>query len=193
MKYLDNFTKFDTVTNFRILNRFIVTIGLCMLIPLAIDLKGEQLSAMMITVLVFMETIAVKAHRYLTKFDISQLYKLGMAVHTLLLLVLLTYFYDKTLFIVLFSLVTISEIAVFGAFSIQLDVYQSKYFHNQVQTFKVIRNSVSADATIIGLIIAGILSTKPEFIISTAFLYHGIFSIYFLYNWNYITNNMLRD
>lgn len=186
---------FDSITRFRMINRFIVTIGLFLLLPIAVDMKGEYLATWVISMLLILETISVKLHGYLVnRFDISELYKLGMGVHVGLIAILSTYFIDPTLFVVLVSLFSIIEVAIFGAFSIGLDVYQTRYFPDDVQSFKVLRNSVVADATLIGLTLSALITFFSTVGVAIIFvlIYHITFSFYFYMNWNYIRDNMMR-
>ena len=187
------FYEFDHITRFRLLNAFIVTVGISALIPIAIDLKGEYLAAWVISSLMIAETLAVKAHGFLTKFDISQLYKIGMGVHMLLLIILSTFFASPATFIVMYSLFSIVEVAVFGAFSINLDVYQTQYYPDDVKNFRVLRNSVVADGTILGLTISALVTMfSIPLAVGFIILYHGLFSLYFLKNWNYIQEGLVK-
>jgi len=194
MKYLDNFTSFDPITNFRMINRFLVTLGLSILLPVIMDLKGELLAPYVISMLLIAETLAVKTHKRLVRLKLSTLYKLGTGVHIVLLAVITLYFYSPLTFIVLVSIFAIIEIAIFGAFSIELDVYQSKHHHEDVQRFKVVRNSVVADVTLLGLMIStGLTLLNPTYAVIASLAVHTIFSWYFLRNWNYIERNSLDE
>lgn len=186
---------FDLISKFRLLNSFASTVALTTLTPIIIDMKGEFLVPWLISVLIFLETISAKTNGYFVeKFNISGLYKLGILVHISLMLILVVYYFNPLYFILLDCVFGILAIAVFGSFSIALDVYQSTYHLKDVQDFKVVRNSVIADATLIGLTVSFLLTFffSVTVAITVVLVYHTLFSFYMLYRFNYIDDNMIK-
>lgn len=187
---------FDTITKFRLLNSFVVTVAITTLTPIIISMKGEYLVPWLISVLIFLETVSAKTNGYFVeKFNISGLYKLGIIVHISLMFIMVVYYFDPLIFVLLDCLFGIMAIAVFGSFSIALDVYQSTYFLKDVQDFKVVRNSIIADATLIGLTVSFLMTFffTVKVAITVVLVYHTIFSMYLLYNINYIDDNMIKE
>ena len=186
---------FDKITNFRLLNRVIITFSMFILIPIIIDLKGEYLAPWVISSLMIGEVLSAKYQGYFVeKFSLSDLYKLGMGVHSVLVVIMFVYFYDKMFFVVSLSVLAILEIVVFGAFSIKLDVFQMNNFSDTVQDFKIVRNSVVADATVLGLGVSALLSYySVNIAVLVSLVCQSLFSGYFLYNWNYISNIIEKD
>ena len=165
------------------------------LIPIIIDLKGEYLAPWVISSLMIGEVLSAKYQGYFVeKFSLSDLYKLGMGVHSVLVVIMFVYFYDKMFFVVSLSVLAILEIVVFGAFSIKLDVFQMNNFSDTVQDFKIVRNSVVADATVLGLGVSALLSYySVNIAVLVSLVCQSLFSGYFLYNWNYISNIIEKD
>lgn len=186
---------FDKITKFRLLNSFVVTVALTTLVPIMVDLKGEYLVPWLISMFIFIETLSAKTHGFFVdRFNISGLYKLGILVHISLIFILLVYYFDPKLFIMMDCIFGILAVAVFGAFSISLDVYQSTYHLEDVQDFKVVRNSIIADATLLGLTFSFLLTLffTIKIAITSVLIYHTIFSIYLIYRRNYINDNMIK-
>lgn len=187
--------KFDKITKFRLLNSFVVTVALTTLVPIMVDLKGEYLVPWLISMFIFIETLSAKTHGFFVdRFNISGLYKLGILVHISLLFILIVYYFDPKLFIMMDCIFGILAVAVFGAFSISLDVYQSTYHLEDVQDFKVVRNSIIADATLLGLTFSFFLTLffTIKIAITVVLIYHTIFSLYLIYMRNYMNDNMIK-
>ena len=193
-KYND-FNRFDEVTNFRLINSVLVTFGMNIMIPLLTVMKGQYLAPFVISLFMIAGTVAVKTNDWFIKrFTLSEQYKIGVVVHLLMMLTFATYFYSPTFFIVADSFLLIIEIAVFSGYSISLDVYQMKYYSHQVSDFKVFRNSVMADSTLIGLALASILALllSASMTIVAFMVFHVMFLSYLVMNWNLIHHIMLK-
>lgn len=195
LKHYKRIKTFDKISKFRLFTGFVVTVGLTTLIPILVDLKGEYLVPWLISLFIFLETISAKTHGFFVdRFNISGLYKLGILVHISLICILTVYFINPLYFIFADCIFGILAIGVFGSFSISLDVYQSKHNLDTVQDFKVVRNSIIADATLIGLSFSFILTFffTVKIAIICVLIYHTIFSGYLIYKRNYIDDNMIK-
>ena len=186
---------FDKITNFRLINAVLVTFGLNIMLPLLLQLRGTYLSATVISIFILLSTLSVKTNRYLVnRFNISQLYKLGTLSHALLVLVFILYFiYKPITFLVIEYLVSILTTAIFSAYSLSLDVYQTKHFPKDVQEFKIVRNSWIANSLSLGLVIATILTYFfSQYVNVLVFvMYHTVFGIWLFCKWNYIEKFIL--
>lgn len=195
LRYKD-FSRFDDITNFRLINSVLVTFGMNIMIPLLTDMKGEYLAPFVISLFMIAGTISVKTNDWFIKrYTLSQQYKIGVVVHILMMIGFSTYFYNPTVFIIFNSITTIMEIAVFTGYSIALDVYQMNYYPHQVSDFKVFRNSAVADSTLLGLGVASLLALllSAKMTIVAFMIFHVFFLSYLIYKWDYINSIMLRE
>ena len=106
----------------------------------------------------------------------------------------LTYFYDKLLFVYLDSFLGIAEAAIFSAYSIKLDVHMTDRHPSDVSKFKVFRNSLYADAILIGLsmVWASSLIGGNDASIMIFIFFNTFFLMWMFYNWNLIENAMQK-
>ena len=187
-KYKNNFTKFDKVTNFRLLNSFLVALGLSLFSPALIALKGQYLAAWAISMFMILSTLSVKLNKFFTtKYDINLMYRLGVLTHILFVIVSVIYFISPVTMIILDSVISIFETAVFSSYSILLTNYLTEKYPKHMQEFQVVRNSTWADGFLIGLSISMIVSYfyGIEGVIISFTLYNSIFAGWLLYNWNF--------
>lgn len=91
---------FDKITKFRLQNAFIYALGLNLLIPIMIDLKGEYLVPWVISMFLVIETLVVKTNNFMTsKFTMEQLFKMGIFAHCLVVSFVATYFINPNIMI----------------------------------------------------------------------------------------------
>ena len=104
IKKYNSYYGFDEITQFRLINAFIWGIGFNLILPVLLDLRGELLTAAVITFILIMTTLSVKANKYLVEtFTLSKLYKLGVVSHFFFFITAFVYFWDKLLFVYLDS------------------------------------------------------------------------------------------
>ena len=143
---------FDTLTQFRIRNALLIMFGIHLILPVLIDLRGELLSTTFISIIMIATTLSMKTNKFFVdKFSMSQLYKMGVFIHFTLLLGGFLYFINHFYFVVVDSFISILETAILMSYSIKLDVYQAKEFPNDVEPFKIFRNTSMADVILMGL------------------------------------------
>ena len=182
------------VTHFRLLNAFFIQILVAAMISPLIVLKGQFMLPWVISIFVIASTLAVKTNRFMTtRFNIGQIYKMGVIMQITLALVIFVYFYSPILSTYLISLMSIAEITIFSAFSIMLNNYITMVHPEQMNHFQIVRNSIIADANIVGLIIATILLLFDiSYIMLFIAVVHLIFSFWLLYNWNFFTKHQVN-
>lgn len=179
---------FDTVTQFRSINGFVVMLGLYLLIPILVDIRGELLSTAFISSILILSTLAVKYNKYfVNNYTIASLYKMGVFVHLSLLINSIIYFHNPLYFVIIESFISILEVAILSSYSIKLDVYQSKNYPDDVESFKIFRNSSIADATLIGLSIVAITSYffSRDINLYIFIFYNTFLSIYLFTKWSF--------
>jgi hypothetical protein len=187
---IQKISQFDPITKFRLKNAFMVAVGISLLGPVVIALKGSLLPVWVISILGIITTLAIYTNERISKLRLDTLYKLGIGVHLLLIVSVLLYFWNPSVMIILESIIGIVEVAVFSAYTINLNDYISKYYPRSMKKFQVIRNASWADASLIGLGIATImgLCCSIEWTIILFIIYNTLFSIYMVTNWNFYKN-----
>jgi len=190
--YLTNNSKilkdFDNVTKFRLINLFYFTIGLCLLAPVITDLKGELLLTWVISAFMLAEQVSVKFNRYIVEtYSLSTIYRMGAIVHIFYTLGTLLYWYNPTVMILWDMTLALVIMAVFNSYSIKLNTYITDNFPSTMTEFQIVRNSINADAFIIGLILSTLVSYFYGIGISIIcfFIYNSIFTTRLLSNWNF--------
>lgn len=149
------FKSFDKLTQIRLINSIVVTLFLTEITPLIYALKGTYLPVAIISVIMILNSFAVKTNKWIVEnVSIVTMYKLSMGYQALFIGTLGFYFIDKEIFVYVESAIFIVEVALFSAFSIMLTDIMVKRSPSQVTLFNVFRNSVIADATVLGLSIA---------------------------------------
>lgn len=188
IKKYNAISSFDTVTQFRIRNALLIMFGIHLILPILIDLRGELLSTAFISMIMIATTLSMKTNQFFVdKFSISQLYKIGLFIHFTLLMGGFLYFINHFYFVVIDSLISILETAILLSYSIKLDVYQAKEFPEDVEAFKIFRNTSMADVILMGL---GIVAFITYFFERDTAVYLFIIvnipiSVYLFKNWKF--------
>lgn len=183
--------QFDKITKFRLQNSFIYALGINLMIPIMIDLKGEYLLPWVISAFLVIETLVVKTNHFMTKtFTMEQLYKMGIFAHILFVLFVCSYFYNPNIMIYGNTIIMIVHIAIFSAYSIKLNNYITTHFYDTFHKFQVIRNSIVADGTILGLSIITLVLYffNISYGLFLFILFNSIFIIWMFINFNIFKN-----
>lgn len=189
--YFKKFKEQDEITEFRLINSFLVSVGFAILAPIIIVLKGAFLMVWVISLFSIAATLAVKSNKYLTeKFTISELYKLGIFIHLMFIISTLFYFLSPVLMVWLDSSLVILETAVFSSYSILLNNYITDNFPKSMQSFQVIRNSSWADGSLLGLSLITLVTyfSTTEVGLIVFIIYNFLFSLWLIYNWSFFDN-----
>lgn len=187
-RYFKRFKELDKITEFRLINAFLVAIGMALLAPVVVTLKGLYLAVWVISLFSIAATLAVKLNAYMTKtFTIPQLYKMGIFIHLLFIFASGLYFYDPHLMIWLDSSLVILETAIFSSYSILLNNYLADYHPKSMQLFQVVRNSSWADGFLLGLFTVTIITYFSTVGTALVFFicYNLLFSAWMIYNWDF--------
>lgn len=185
---------FDAITTFRLINAFLVSIGMGLLAPVLVILKGTLLPAWVISMFGIINTLSVKTNQYFSTFDASFLYKLGVVLHVLFVLTALIYFINPLLMIIIDSILVIAEIAIFSAYGIVLNNHIADSYPETMGDFQIVRNSIWADGTLIGLSLSALITTffgLSGMVISFV-LFNAMFSIWMIKNWNFYADKELN-
>ena len=186
--------QFDDVTKFRLINAFIIAIGLNLLMPVMVDLKGEFLVAWIISFFMILETLAVKTNRYFVEnFTISQVYRMSVFAHINFTLIALLYFINPVWMIWGDMIAAIIDITIFSAYSIMLTNHMTDNHPDSMKEFQIIRNSTWADGILIGLTIVTILTFfwGNSIAVAAFVIFNITFSIWLIKNWNFFKNKGL--
>ena len=183
LKILD----FDSVTKFRLINAFLVAIGISALAPVLTVLKGMLLPVWVISMFGIGNTLVVKTNAYFSRKSLDWLYKSGIGVHLFFTLSALMYFVDPLSMVVLGSISGIIEVAIFSAYAIRLNTYLADNFAETMTQFGIIRNNTWANGNLIGLGISAFVTAfwglGPMIILFL--LFNASFSAWMIYNWNF--------
>lgn len=193
-KTLKRLNKLDDVTRFRLINAFVFAIGFNLFVPILIDLKGEYLVPWAISLFMIGEQLIVKTNRYMVQnFTISQIYRLGIFVHIILITTAFLYFINPLYMVILEGLLSIIVVGVFGAYTIKLNNYITDNYPKDMSEFQIIRNSTWADGLLTGLAITTILTYFfPVYVALICFIvYNSCFTLWMIYNWNFYSNRSL--
>jgi hypothetical protein len=180
--------QFDDVTKFRLINTFIIAIGMNLLMPVIGDLKGEYLVAWVISTFMIIETLAVKTNRwFVEKFTISEVYKMSVIAHINFTLVALLYFINPLYMVIGDMVAGIIDVTIFSAYSIMLTNHMTENYPESMKEFQLIRNSTWADGILIGLTIVTILTFFWGNAIAVAafIIFNTVFSLWLIKNWNF--------
>lgn len=186
--YFSKLKRFDKFTRFRLINAFIVAIGVNLIIPIMSDLKGEYLVSWIISAFLILETISIKTNRYFVdNFSIDRLYKISIFAHLSFTLVATLYFWNPLLMIYADMITAIIDVSIFSAFSIKLNNYLTDNYPDSMSEFQIIRNSIYADGILLGLSIVTVLSYLfgNSIVVIIFIVFNTIFSIYLIKNWNF--------
>lgn len=179
---------FDDFTRFRLINAFIIAIGMNLIIPILSDLKGEYLVSWVISMFLILETISVKTNRYFVdNFSIAELYKISIFAHLSFTVVASLYFWNPLYMIYADMITAIIDVSIFSAFSIKLNNYLTDNYPETMSEFQIIRNNIWADGILLGLSIVTMLSYLfgNSIVIIIFLIFNTIFSIYLIKNWNF--------
>jgi len=189
-----NLDQFDPVTKFRLQNAFAVGIGLALIAPIMIALKGALLPIWAIATFAIIATVSVKTNSYFSSFRLDQLYHWGIYVHLVLVFIALSYFIDPTLMVILESLLVIMEMTIFSAYSIVLTEYLTDYYPDSMKKFQIVKNNSWADASLIGLTIVTIITYffSTGLAIGIFIIYNSAFAGWMIKNWDFYTNPELK-
>ena len=186
--YFSKLKRFDKFTRFRLVNAFIVAIGVNLITPIMSDLKGEYLVSWIISAFLILETISIKTNRYFVdNFSIDRLYKISIFAHLSFTLVATLYFWNPLLMIYADMITAIIDVSIFSAFSIKLNNYLTDNYPDSMSEFQIIRNSIYADGILLGLSIVTVLSYLfgNSIVVIIFIVFNTIFSIYLIKNWNF--------
>lgn len=185
---------FDSVTTFRLINAFLVSIGMGLLAPVLIILKGTLLPAWAISMFGIVNTLSVKTNEYFSQFEVAFLYKLGVVLHIMFVLTALIYFVNPFLMILIDSTLVIAEVAVFSAYGIVLNNHIADNHPDSMGDFQIVRNSTWADGTLIGLALsAGITALFGlDGMVISFVLFNTLFSAWMIKNWNFYVDKDIR-
>jgi len=191
---IQKISHFDPVTKFRLQNAFMVGIGLSLLAPVLVVLKGTLLPIWVISMLGIITTLAIYTNEKLSKLRLDTIYKLGIGVHLFLIFSTLIYFWNPTIMIILVSISGIIEAAVFSAYAINLNEYITRYYPRTMKDFQIRRNTSYADATLIGLAVATVmgLCCPVSWAVMLFVVYNTLFSVWMIQNWNFYLNPSLK-
>jgi len=77
MRHFNRFKEFDSVTEFRLYNSFYIAIGMSLITPIIISLKGTYMLPYIISIFAIIQTLSIKSNNYIVnKFSISSIYKM---------------------------------------------------------------------------------------------------------------------
>ena len=186
--YFSKLKRFDKFTRFRLVNAFIVAIGVNLIIPIISDLKGEYLVSWIISAFLILETISIKTNRYFVdNFSIDRLYKISIFAHLSFTLVATLYFWNPLLMVYADMITAIIDVSIFSAFSIKLNNYLTDNYPDSMSEFQIIINSIYADGILLGLSIVTVLSYLfgNSIVVIIFIVFNTIFSIYLIKNWNF--------
>jgi len=187
--------RFDKLTNFRLVNAYMnIFLGM-LLTPLIISLQGSLLSVEMISFFMILTTISVKANKFLSKYTIDELYKIGIFVHALLLLNVIVYFYDVFVFVYIDLIMVVLITAIFSTFSLQLNHYQAQVTPEIVREFNIVRNSTLANASILALSITSLIAyfIGDWLIVVIYGILQTIFTVWLFANFQFYRDNCNND
>ncbi len=186
-KIIFRIKEFDNITKFRLINSFLVSVGMGLLAPVLAILKGTLLPAWAISMFGIFNTISVKTNEYFSKKPLKELYKGGVFLHMLFVLTALLYFVNPFLMIVIDSTLVIVEVAVFSAYGIILNNHISQNYPMSMVDFQIVRNGIWADGTLIGLGASAIITTLLGLsgMVISFIIFNSLFSIWMLKNWRF--------
>lgn len=179
---------FDNVTQFRLLNSFIYAIGLNLIIPIMIDLKGEYLLPWIISLFLIFETLIVKTNKFFVdKFTMEELYKIGTIIYSLVVFLACSYFYNPLIMIYGDSIIIILQVAIFSAYSIKLNNHLTKFNPESISNFQITRNSIWADGVLIGLLTTTIILYLfgRDIGIITFIIFNSLYVIWMFLKWDF--------
>jgi len=191
-KTLDSFNEFDKITEFRLINAFVVAFGFTMLMPVITVLQGTLMLAYIIALFKIANMLAVKSNEiFVHSFSMDKLFKMTVMLHILYTLSAGLYFWSPLVMIYADSIFALIETAIISAYSITLNNYITKKFPKSMSRFQIVRNSAWADGALIGLLISTVtLYFLPiGYTLGMFLLINSFFTIWLISNWNFYDIN----
>lgn len=193
LNYFKKFKSFDKITELRLINAFIVAIGLALLTPVLISLKGIYLAAYAISLFAIIQTLAVKTNNWVVShITIEQMFRLSIIIHMGFIIISGIYFISPFYMVLAESVLGIIEVSLFSAFSISLNTYLTDKFPQDMSKFQILRNGTWADGYLLGLgtitLITYFFTTGAGVIAFIAF--NSLFSIWLMTKWNFYKGNV---
>jgi len=192
LNYFTKFKNFDSVTELRLINAFIVAIGLALIAPVVISLKGIYLAAWVISLFSIAQALAIKTNQWIVhNVTIEYMFRIAILIHLLFIVLSGVYFYSPLLMIIFDSALGVVEVALFSSFSIALNNYITEQCPDDMSQFQIIRNSSYADGFLVGLLITTIMTYF--FSIGAAIIVFIVFnlgfSVWLISKWNFYKGN----
>jgi len=187
-KTLNKLKTLDEITRFRLFNAFIFAIGLNLLVPVLIDLKGEYLAAWAISLFLIGEQLIVKTNRWLTdNYDTGQIFHMGIGIHVLIILCAGLYFVSPLLMVLTEATLSVIVIAVFGAYTIKLNNHLADNHPKTMNEFQILRNSTWADGLLLGLLAATLITyfSTNGVAIACFIVWNTAYTAWQIWNWNF--------
>ena len=182
------FEQFDKVTEFRLKNAFIVALGMALLTPIIISLKGLYMLPWVISIFSIVQSLTVKLNKQIIEwFNLEQLYRIGILLHFLFICVSMLYFVSPVAMIYADSIVAILEVAIFSSYSIALNNYLTKFYPQHMSEFQIVRNSSWADGYLVGLTAITVITYMWGIVfgIYSFIAYNLVFTLWLMYHWNF--------
>lgn len=187
-KILQKIKSLDEITQFRLFNAFIFAIGINLLIPVLIDLKGEYLAAWAISLFLIGEQLIVKTNRWLTdNYNTGDIFHMGIFIHVLIILTAGLYFINPLWMILAEASLSVIIIAVFGAYTIKLNNHLADNHPKSMNEFQILRNSTWADGLLIGLLAATLITyfSTNGVAIACFVVWNSMYTLWMIRNWNF--------
>jgi len=191
-KTMKAFREFDRITEFRLMNSFIVAFGFTMLIPVITVLQGTLMLPWIIAVFKIVNMIAVKSNEiFVHTYSMEDLYKMTVLLHVLYTISALLYFWSPIVMIYTDSIFALIETAIISAYSITLNNYIARKHPSTMSRFQIVRNNSWADGALIGLLISTlVLYILPlGYMLGIFLIFNITFSIWLVKNWNFYQKN----
>jgi len=181
-------SEFDEITKFRLVNVFLFLVGFNMFIPVLLQLKGIYMLTWVIAVFLILEQLALKTNKYITeRYSLSNLYQLGIYLHIAFICIACSYYINPAFMVYGDTIFGILEMAIFSAYTIKLTNHIAENYPEQMNNFQIKRNSIGADATILGLALAASISYffSDAYTIGTFILWNSVYTLWMIKNWSF--------
>jgi hypothetical protein len=180
--------RFDRITEFRLLNAFIIALSFSILSPVITALEGSLIVPYLIAAFSIASTLAVKTNKFLTeRYNLRGLFHVIVVLHFLFFASTLVYFWSPLMMIYLDVTLGIVEAAFVSAYSILLTNHINENYPKDMHDFQIARNNIWSDGTIFGLSIStviifvfGMQGAVISFLILNFF-----FNLWLVKNWNF--------
>jgi len=185
--YFNRFKEFDKITEFRTINTIFVAMGMALLVPVIVSLKGIYFAAWLIGLFSIIQTLMVKTNRYfIDKLSIRTMFRWGVYIHFGYIFMSLLYFINPVMMLWADSILGIIEVALFSAFSISLNNYITDCYPKDMSKFQILRNSVWADGYLLGLFTVTVVTYFGTIAhaVMLFIVFNILFNIWMIKNWN---------